>query len=60
MRPLLFVNWHMVNVRFRALMWILAFALVLVILLHVAPHSTAPHQQAGNPVTYHPGAKWGP
>jgi hypothetical protein len=60
MRPLLFVNWHMVNVRFRGLMWILACVLALVILMASAPHSMPPPQQASKTVTHTAGAKWRP
>jgi hypothetical protein len=33
MSPLFLVNWHRVHVRFRALMWLVAFALAVVMLL---------------------------
>jgi hypothetical protein len=60
MRPLLFVNWHMVNVRFRGLMWILACALALVILMHSVPRSAPPPQQASKTLAYPAGAKLRP
>jgi hypothetical protein len=37
MSPLFLVNWHAVNVRFRALMWAVAAVLAIVILAHSAP-----------------------
>lgn len=36
MRPLLFVNWRRLNTRFTVLMWIVAAALALVVLIHAA------------------------
>lgn len=39
MGPLGFVNWHSVNIRFRFLMWMIAFALAIVVLIHVVPPS---------------------
>jgi hypothetical protein len=43
MRPLLFVNWSTVSKRFCALMWLLAFVLVVVILAHLIPASAPAH-----------------
>jgi hypothetical protein len=43
MHPLLFVNWSSVSARFRALMWVAAIMLAGVILVHLAPASTAAH-----------------
>ena len=37
MSPLLFVNWHRVNRRFRALMWLIAVGLSIVVLFHAVP-----------------------
>jgi hypothetical protein len=36
MGPLFLVDWHVVNIRFRALMWCVALVLVVVILLVLA------------------------
>jgi hypothetical protein len=35
MRPLLFVNWHRLSSRFTVLMWLVACALAVVVLMHV-------------------------
>jgi hypothetical protein len=37
------VNWHMVNLRFRALMWTIAIVLALVIVFNIAPRPKTPH-----------------
>lgn len=49
MGPLGFVNWRLVNSHFRALMWTVAAALAVVILLHVVPAagSTVHHWHGG-------------
>lgn len=39
MGPLGFVNWHLVNIRFRFLMWLIALALAIVVLAHLLPRS---------------------
>lgn len=41
MRPLLFVNWRQVSSRFTVLMWLVACALAVVVLMHV-PGASAP------------------
>jgi hypothetical protein len=38
------VNWHVVNLRFRALMWILAAVLALVLLVSSLPTQKHPHR----------------
>ncbi len=43
MHPLLFVNWSAVNVRFRALMWLVAIVLAAVIVVHLMPTSPPVH-----------------
>jgi hypothetical protein len=43
MGPLMLVNWHMVNLRFRALMWSIAIVLALVIVFNIAPRPKTPH-----------------
>jgi len=46
--PLLFVNWHRLNRRFRALMWLIAAALTIVVLFHAVPtqaHNDTPQQR---------------
>jgi hypothetical protein len=43
MRPLLFVNWASVSRRFCALMWLLAFVLLVIILAHLIPGSPPTH-----------------
>jgi hypothetical protein len=40
MSPLFLVNWHTLNVRFRALMWAVATVLAIVILVQSAPKPT--------------------
>jgi len=45
MGPLLFVNWHTMNVRFRGLMWFFVLILAGVIVVHILPHSGAPSHQ---------------
>jgi hypothetical protein len=42
MRPLLFVNWRQLSSRFTVLMWLLACALAVVVLMHVPGNSAAP------------------
>ena len=37
MGPLGFVDWQVVSVRFRLLMWVVAFALGLFVLVHAMP-----------------------
>lgn len=44
MSPLFLVNWHRVHVGFRALMWLVACALALVILLSNVHRTPAPGQ----------------
>jgi hypothetical protein len=44
MGPLMLVNWHVVNVRFRALMWVLAVVLAFVIAVSALPKQTHTHQ----------------
>lgn len=41
--PLFLVNWHSVHLRFRALMWLLALGLTIVVLLEVAPPARPSH-----------------
>ncbi len=54
MRPLLFVNWRQVSSRFTVLMWLLACALAVIVLMHV-PGNNAPaaaaagHSRLGAP-----------
>jgi hypothetical protein len=43
MSPLCLVNWHRVNTRFRALMWMIAIVLALVILIGTARGSHSGH-----------------
>lgn len=43
MRPLLFVNWSAVNTLFRGLMWVVAIALVVVIVIHLLPATPPAH-----------------
>jgi len=38
------VNWHAVNLRFRALMWILAIVLAFVVLVSSLPTQKHPHR----------------
>ena len=42
MNPLFLVNWHAAHVRFRALMWVIAIALAIVILVEVTPSKARP------------------
>jgi hypothetical protein len=42
--PLFLVNWHHVHLRFTGLMWSLACALALVIVLQAAPTSKTSHR----------------
>jgi hypothetical protein len=44
MSPLMIVNWHAVNLRFRALMWIVAAVLAFVLLVSSLPSQTHPHR----------------
>ncbi len=41
MRPLLFVNWRQVSTRFTVLMWLIACALAVIVLLHLPGGGTA-------------------
>jgi hypothetical protein len=38
------VNWHMVNLRFRALMWIVAIVLAFALLMSSLPTQKQPHR----------------
>jgi uncharacterized membrane protein YdfJ with MMPL/SSD domain len=64
MNPLLFVNWHRVHRRFRALMWIVACVLAVVVLFHAVPtqayseRSRHPSAPLTSPAVGH--AKWRP
>jgi hypothetical protein len=40
------VNWHVVNLRFRALMWILAAVLAFILLVSSLPTQKHPHHTA--------------
>jgi hypothetical protein len=44
MHPLLFVNWRWVSALFRGLMWLVAIALAVVIVVHLIPASPPAHQ----------------
>jgi hypothetical protein len=46
MRPLLFVNWSLVNVMFRGLMWLVAIVLAGVIVVHLVPATPAAYHAA--------------
>jgi hypothetical protein len=43
--PLFLVNWHSVHVRFRGLMWMVAVALAIVVLVNAAPPTRKPAHQ---------------
>lgn len=43
MNPLFFANWHLINARFKGLMWLLALALAVFILAHSLPSSSPAH-----------------
>jgi hypothetical protein len=43
-----FVNWRAVNAFFCGLMWVLVFALALVILVHRLPEAPPPHHVAAS------------
>ena len=53
MSPLFLVNWHRVHVRFRALMWLIAIALALVILIGNARGSHSGHAQGARTTNPH-------
>ena len=53
MSPLFLVNWHRVHARFRALMWMIAFALVVVILISTARGSHSGHSSSVRTVNPH-------
>ena len=46
MHPLLFVNWRSVNAMFRGLMWLVAVALAVVVVIHLVPGAPAVHHSA--------------
>jgi hypothetical protein len=65
MNPLLFVNWHRVHRRFRALMWIVACVLAIVVLFHAVPTRAQSRPAAHRPMpalsgAAHEHAKWRP
>ena len=53
MSPLFLVNWHRVHVRFRALMWLIAIALALVILIGNARGSYSGHAKGARSTNPH-------
>ena len=50
MSPLFLVNWHRVHVRFRALMWLVALVLAVVILVHSVPAAKSTPRPLVRPV----------
>jgi len=53
MSPLFLVNWHRVHRHFRALMWMIALALAVVILLGTTHNSDSTHPNAAHTVNPH-------
>jgi hypothetical protein len=53
MSPLFLVNWHKVHVRFRALMWLIAIGLAVVILLATADGSHPGRATSARPPNPH-------
>ena len=53
MSPLFLVNWHRVHARFRALMWMIAIALAVVILIGSARGSHSGHAASVHTVNPH-------
>ena len=51
--PLFLVNWHRVHARFRALMWMIAIVLAVVILVSTAQGSHPARAASGHPVNPH-------
>jgi hypothetical protein len=54
MSPLFLVNWHRVHIHFRALMWLAAAALAVVILLNSVPAPQAAPAQPARTATQYP------
>jgi hypothetical protein len=53
MSPLFLVNWHRVHRHFRALMWMIAVALAVVILFGTTRNSYSSNSPAAHTVTPH-------
>jgi hypothetical protein len=53
MNPLLLVNWHLLHVRFRTLMWLVAIVLAISVALSAVPSAHDP--QAAQPRQAAPG-----
>jgi hypothetical protein len=53
MSPLFLVNWHRVHRHFRALMWMIAVALAVVILFGTTRNAYSSHSTAAHTVTPH-------
>lgn len=49
MNPLLFVNWHRVHRRFRALMWFVVCVLAIVVLFYAVPTQAESSHAVGRP-----------